>query len=100
MGLRQRHLVLQVLTANSEDKPFSVELGLTVASGTRRRLVLSSAFRAVHCTPHHAQVFIVFVCIEGFIKKFALLKRVPSFILHFFDPTNVVLSFVHMRTLR
>lgn len=56
VGLRQRHLVLQVLTATSHDKPFSLELGLTDAGGTRRRLVLSSSFRALHCTPLHAQV--------------------------------------------
>lgn len=56
VGLRQRHLVVQVLTAASQDKPFSLELGVTDSSGTRRRLVLSSSFRALHCTPLHAQV--------------------------------------------
>ncbi|CAM9531539.1 unnamed protein product, partial [Hapterophycus canaliculatus] len=45
LGLRQWHLVLQVLTATSQDKPFSLELGLTDTAGTRRRLVLSSSFR-------------------------------------------------------
>ncbi|CAN0599761.1 unnamed protein product, partial [Ectocarpus sp. 12 AP-2014] len=56
VGLRQRYLVLQVLTSTSQDKPFSLELGLTDTCGTRRRLVLSSSFRALHCTPLHAQV--------------------------------------------
>ncbi|CAM9243736.1 unnamed protein product [Ectocarpus fasciculatus] len=59
LGLRQRHLVLQVLTSTSQDKPFSLELGLTDTSGTRRRLVLSSSFRALHCTPLHAQIPLV-----------------------------------------
>lgn len=56
VGLRQRHLVVQVLTAASQDKPFSLELGVADSSGTKRRLVLSSSFRALHCTPLHAQV--------------------------------------------
>lgn len=56
VGLRQRHLVMQVLTAASHDKPFSFELGVTDIGGTMRRLVLSSSFRALHCTPLHAQV--------------------------------------------
>ncbi|CAB1103639.1 unnamed protein product [Ectocarpus sp. CCAP 1310/34] len=59
VGLRQRHLVLQVLTSTSQDKPFSLELGLTDTGGTRRRLVLSSSFRALHCTPLHAQIPLV-----------------------------------------
>eukprot|EP00903_Cladosiphon_okamuranus_P008560 g8214.t1 len=59
LGLRQRHLVLQVLTAASQDKPFSLELGLKDSGGTRRRLVLSSSFKALHCTPLHAQVPLV-----------------------------------------
>ncbi|CBN73816.1 conserved unknown protein [Ectocarpus siliculosus] len=59
LGLRQRHLVLQVLTSTSHDKPFSLELGLTDTGGTRRRLVLSSSFRALHCTPLHAQIPLV-----------------------------------------
>ncbi|CAN0474956.1 unnamed protein product, partial [Ectocarpus sp. 12 AP-2014] len=59
LGLRQRYLVLQVLTSTSQDKPFSLELGLTDTCGTRRRLVLSSSFRALHCTPLHAQIPLV-----------------------------------------
>lgn len=56
VGLRQRHLVVQILTAASHDKPFSMELGVTDSGGARRRLVLSSSFRTLHCTPLHAQV--------------------------------------------
>ncbi|CAN0237806.1 unnamed protein product, partial [Ectocarpus sp. 8 AP-2014] len=59
LGLRQRHLVMQVLTSTSQDKPFSLELALTDTGGTRRRLVLSSSFRALHCTPLHAQIPLV-----------------------------------------
>lgn len=57
VGLRQRHLVVQVLTSASPDKTFSLELGVTDSGGTRRRLVLSSSFRTLHCTPLHAQVY-------------------------------------------
>ncbi|CAM9591086.1 unnamed protein product, partial [Choristocarpus tenellus] len=56
LGLRQRYLVIQVFTHSSTDRPFSIELGVTDAGGTRRRLVFSSAFRALHCTPLHAQI--------------------------------------------
>ncbi|CAM9866448.1 unnamed protein product, partial [Discosporangium mesarthrocarpum] len=56
LGLRQRFLVLQVYVHASAEKPFSLELGVTDGGGTRRRLVLSSSFKALHCTPLHAQV--------------------------------------------
>ncbi|PNH10430.1 hypothetical protein TSOC_002824 [Tetrabaena socialis] len=54
LGLVQPHLLLQLEI--SMGAHFSLEVGLTDASGTRRRVILSSSFSELKCTPLHCQV--------------------------------------------
>ncbi|ETW06947.1 hypothetical protein H310_03057 [Aphanomyces invadans] len=54
LGLTQRYLVLQ--TAIPAAAAISVEVGVTDANGTRRRIVMSSAFRGAVVHQLHAQV--------------------------------------------
>ncbi|GIL53022.1 hypothetical protein Vafri_8735, partial [Volvox africanus] len=54
LGLVQPHLLLQLEVGVGT--PFSVEVGLSDASATRRRVILSSSFSELKCTPLHCQV--------------------------------------------
>ncbi|GIM07055.1 hypothetical protein Vretimale_11292 [Volvox reticuliferus] len=54
LGLMQPHLLLQLEVGVGT--PFSVEVGLSDASATRRRIILSSSFSELKCTPLHCQV--------------------------------------------
>ncbi|KXZ42223.1 hypothetical protein GPECTOR_179g246 [Gonium pectorale] len=54
LGLTQPHLLLQLEVGVGV--PFSLELGLTDAGGTRRRVILSSSFSELKSTPLHCQV--------------------------------------------
>ena len=54
LGLVQPYLTLQIeLTV---DKPFSLELCISDAARTRRRLLFSTSFREAVCTPLHTRV--------------------------------------------
>eukprot|EP00198_Chlamydomonas_reinhardtii_P002011 XP_001691347.1 predicted protein [Chlamydomonas reinhardtii] len=54
LGLSQPHLLLQLEIGLGG--PFSVEVGVTDSSGTRRRMILSSSFSELKSTPLHCQV--------------------------------------------
>ena len=54
VGLTQRYFIVQLWV--HQDKAFSVELGLSDHSGTRRRILVSSAFKDVVVNPLHAQM--------------------------------------------
>ncbi|GFR48952.1 hypothetical protein Agub_g10966 [Astrephomene gubernaculifera] len=54
LGLTQPHLLLQL--AIGVGVPFSLEVGLTDSTCTRRRVILSASFSELKCTPLHCQV--------------------------------------------
>ncbi|KAG2436077.1 hypothetical protein HYH02_011588 [Chlamydomonas schloesseri] len=54
LGLSQPNLLLQLEIGLGG--PFSVEVGVTDSSGTRRRMILSSSFSELKSTPLHCQV--------------------------------------------
>mmetsp|Transcript_2047 Transcript_2047/g.4639 ORF Transcript_2047/g.4639 Transcript_2047/m.4639 type:complete len:818 (+) Transcript_2047:146-2599(+) len=55
LGLTQRFLAMQIALPASAD-PFGIELTITDSQRTRRRLVISSAFRNITAHPLHVQL--------------------------------------------
>jgi len=56
LGLVHPFLVFQVLLPQNREKPFSLELGVTDGSRTRRRLLLSASFLEAQTSPQHARL--------------------------------------------
>lgn len=56
VGLTQRFLVLQLFVPSGIGRPLLLELGVSDTDRTRRRLLLSTAFREPVRNPLHAQV--------------------------------------------
>lgn len=56
VGLTQRFLVLQLFVPSGVNRPLLLELGVSDTDRTRRRLLLSTAFREPVRNPLHAQV--------------------------------------------
>lgn len=55
LGLVQPYLVLQVFLPQSRERPFSLEIGITDCSRTRRRLLFSAASREAQTNQQHAR---------------------------------------------